>query len=172
MKYGNALTWFARAAVLLGVAASALACSADASDEDPSTGESSEALSSGSCDRASFAKCVNNRGGGACSKFCSGACRSEVEVCARAGGGQGCVNKCMGSVAACSPREEMMTIATWECGFPFGWGGNNSALPGRANATCTRQCDGSINNCGVWRDGRSRAQCTQGVPLDSNQSPW
>ena len=145
MKYRNSFAWFARAAVLVGVGASALACSADASDEDPSTGESSSAISSGSCDRASFAKCVNNRGGGACAKFCSGECQSEVEVCARAGGGQGCVNKCFGSVTACYPREEFATIATWECGFPYGWGDQNYALPGRANATCTRQCNGALD---------------------------
>ena len=161
-----------RAAFLVGIAGVGIACSAETASDEVPTEESNEALSAGSCDRASFAKCVNNKGGGACAKFCSGACRTEVEACARSGGGQGCVNKCTGSGSTCQPREEWTVVNTWECGFPYGWGGQNAAFPGKSKGTCTRQCDGTMNNCFTWKERNGRAQCTSGVPLDANQNPW
>jgi len=172
MKFEHLLSWSVRVTFLCAVTASALACSADASDDGTPTGESNDRLSAGSCDRAAFADCVNNDGGGGCAKYCSGPCKADVEICARSGGRHGCVNNCTGAETACSPREEIMSVATWECGVAFGWGGHTSALPGRAMATCMRQCNGNIDNCQVWHYKTGRAQCTQGGPLDVNQNPW
>ena len=128
------------------------------------------ARAAGACS-ANFAPCVRNGGGGACAtRWCTGACVREVASCVRNGGGAACANRCTG--LACTPKEVWTEIWTWECGFPYGWGGQNAATPGKATATCTQQCNGTVNNCSVWHHSNGRAQCTAGVPLDAAQNPW
>jgi hypothetical protein len=118
-----------------------------------------------------FAACVGGGGGGACAtQWCTGACVDEVARCVRGGGGAACASRCAG--VGCAPQEVWTEVWTWECGFPYGWGGQNAATPGKARATCTQQCDGSLTGCSIWHQWNGRAICTWGVPLDVNQNPW
>lgn len=175
-RFSSSSSWFTRASIVVGIAgaiALATGCSAEADEPtDDGASTSAEQGLSGACSGA-FASCVAGGGGGACAqKWCTGACVGEVASCVRGGGGAACASRCTGGVG-CQPREEWTEIATTECGFVVG---NplrySTTIYGRARATCTRYCDGTLRNCNVWHYQNGRAQCTLGYPVDAAGNPW
>lgn len=143
--------------------------SGDHAEQADDSDRSTQSLS-GACSTAIDACIVGGGGGGCATKFCVGDCTGAVASCLRGGGGKACVNRCSGA-AACTPQDEWTEIWTWECGIPYGAGMDNSATPGKARATCTRECDGQMDHCHVWHSENGLPVCTLGVPLDDNQNP-